>query len=61
MYKRQNYEYINRHIASLVEKGDIRPELLKTLTADKIVKFYSSDIGKRIAAAENVFLSLIHI
>lgn len=51
----RNVEQINRQINSLVQKGKIRPELLRTLTADKIVKFYSSDIGMRIAAAENVF------
>ena len=50
-----NREQINKHIISLTEKGNIRPELLRTLTADKIVKFYSSEIGRRITAAEKVY------
>lgn len=51
----KNTEYIKRHINALVECGDIRPELLRTINAAKVAGFYSSAIGERIIAAKEVY------
>ena len=46
--------YIERLIGSLFEAGELDGTLKKSITPGKIAAFYSSDIGKRIARAEEV-------
>ena len=46
--------YIKKHLESLTEAGFITEEIAKTVNADKILKFYSSELGKRYMAAEKV-------
>ena len=48
-------EFIEEHIASLAASGDIPSELSGTFGADKIMKFFASELGKRFSAAKKVY------
>ncbi len=47
-------QFIERHIEALVEAGHISEELLRTLNAEKIMKFYTTDLGKRFVESKSV-------
>ncbi|MBS7298712.1 MAG: helicase-exonuclease AddAB subunit AddA [Eubacteriales bacterium] len=47
--------FVERHIESLKEAGFISEEVSKMLNAEKILKFYKSEIGQRLMAAKTVY------
>ncbi|MEE0944728.1 MAG: helicase-exonuclease AddAB subunit AddA [Clostridia bacterium] len=48
--------FIKRHLELLTEAGFITEEIAKTVNAQKILRFYSSELGKRYIAADKVNL-----
>lgn len=47
-------KYIEEHIALLFAKGDIPPELSGSINAERFVKFYTSELGRRFLAAKEI-------
>ncbi len=50
----EDEEYVTKHIKKLCEKGDIAENISKTISADKITKFFKSNLGKRYQNALKV-------
>ena len=48
-------EYINNSLKSMTLDGILTADETKLINPDKILKFYTSDIGKRIIRAKDVF------
>ncbi|MBQ8636809.1 MAG: helicase-exonuclease AddAB subunit AddA [Clostridia bacterium] len=52
--KGNDIAFIKKHILALREAGHITSDVAKWVSADRILKFYTSELGRRFMAAEKV-------